>query len=251
MSRWWRAHEDAIGNPKLQRMPGNLFKSWFNLMCLASRHGGVLPPLADIAFGLRKTDQQASAIIADLRERKLIDEADGVLRPHDWDERQFKTDTKDPTNATRQKRYRQRHATVTDTVTVTDTRAETEQSRAERTADAAPSGAAEPADEDPKAKLFRIGKTTLVSFGVAEKRTGALIGQWLKTADPQGLLAAIEYARDQNVADPVAYISALLTKAKSNGNHGKQDLSAMCTELAGELRKRERAAGAGRSDELF
>lgn len=138
MSRWWRAHEDAVDNPKLQRMPGNLFKSWFNLMCLASRHGGVLPPIADIAFGLRKTDQQAAAIITDLRERKLIDEIDGTLRPHDWDELQFKTDTKDPTNATRQKRYRERHATVTDTVTVTDTRAETEQSRA----DVAPDGAA-------------------------------------------------------------------------------------------------------------
>lgn len=131
MSRWWRAHEDAVDNPKLQRMPGNLFKAWFNLMCLASRNDGALPPIADIAFGLRKTEQQVTAILADLRERKLVDEVDGVMRPHDWDERQFKTDTKDPTNAERQKRFRRRYATVTDTVTVTDTRAETEQSRAD------------------------------------------------------------------------------------------------------------------------
>jgi hypothetical protein len=115
-------------------------------------------------------------------------------------------------------------------------------------ADAAP----EPVDEEPKAKLFRIGKTILVSFGVGEKRTGSLIGQWLKERnDPAGLLAAIEYARDQNVAEPVAYISTLLTKAKTNGHRGKQDLSAMCFAIADELRQQEHSRGDVRSDELF
>lgn len=101
----------------------------------------------------------------------------------------------------------------------------------------------EPADEDPKAKLFRVGKTTLVSFGVAEKRTGALIGQWLKQRpDPVGLLAAIQYARDQNVAEPVAYISTMVNSAKSpNGQHGKQNLSDLAFELADEFEAAERA----------
>jgi uncharacterized protein YdaU (DUF1376 family) len=98
-------------------------------------------------------------------------------------------------------------------------------------------------DEDPKARLFRIGKTLLASFGVAEKRTGALIGQWLKTRnDPSGLLAAIQYARDQNVAEPVAYISTLVTKAPPNGTR-KQNLADLASDLADELRERERAAG--------
>jgi 5-methylcytosine-specific restriction endonuclease McrA len=105
----------------------------------------------------------------------------------------------------------------------------------------------EPVDEDPRAKLFRVGKTALASFGVAEKRTGSLIGQWLKTRnDPIGLLAAIQYARDQNVAEPVAYISTLVNGNKSNGQHGKQDLSSMCFAVADELQERERAAGDGR-----
>ncbi len=102
----------------------------------------------------------------------------------------------------------------------------------------------EPVDEDPKAKLFRVGKTILVSFGITEKRTGSLIGQWLKQRnDPTGLLAALQYARDQNVAEPVAYVSTLVN-GKTHGHNGKVDLSAMCFALADELRERERAEGA-------
>lgn len=100
-------------------------------------------------------------------------------------------------------------------------------------------------DEDPKAKLFRLGKTILISFGIAEKRTGALIGQWLKSRnDPDGLLAAIQFARDQNVAEPVAYISAVISERKTNG---KLNLGDLASELADQLRERERAAGFGRS----
>ncbi len=108
----------------------------------------------------------------------------------------------------------------------------------------------EPVGEDPRAKLFRIGKTILVSFGIAEKRTGALIGQWLKTRnDPSGLLAAIQYARDQSVAEPVAYISAAI-KEKSNGQHRGNRLAELAFELADEARERERAAGLHRSDDV-
>lgn len=103
----------------------------------------------------------------------------------------------------------------------------------------------EPVDEDPKAKLFRVGKTALASFGVAEKRTGSLIGQWLKIRnDPAGLLAAIQYARDQNVAEPVAYISTLIN-GKPNGN-AKTNLVDLAGQLADELRAAERAAGISR-----
>jgi hypothetical protein len=76
--------------------------------------------------------------------------------------------------------------------------------------------AAEVVNETPKAKLWRAGKEILISFGVPPDRTGGLIGRWLKTKpDPAGVLAAIQYARDQNVAEPVAYVSVLLSE-KSN-----------------------------------
>lgn len=103
-------------------------------------------------------------------------------------------------------------------------------------------------NEPPEAKLFRVGKTILVSFGVTERRTGALIGQWLKVKpDPAGLLAAIQYSRDQNVADPIAYVSALVhSKGKSNG-HNRETLSDRAGRLADAARELEREAGLGRS----
>jgi hypothetical protein len=101
--------------------------------------------------------------------------------------------------------------------------------------------------EDPRAKLFRVGKTLLVSFGVAERRTGALIGHWLKTKnDPAGLLAAIQYARDHNVAEPVAYISTLITAEERPHGRAKSGQE-LCFELADEWRQREREAGLQRS----
>ena len=104
--------------------------------------------------------------------------------------------------------------------------------------------------EEPKARLFRIGRTILVSFGISEKRTGALIGQWLKTRnDPVGLLAAIQFARDQNVAEPVAYISTVIAKEKPNGTH-KPSLVDLAFELAEQARERERAAGIFRSSDV-
>lgn len=103
--------------------------------------------------------------------------------------------------------------------------------------------------EPAEAKLFRLGKTILVSFGIAEKRTGPLIGQWLKQRpDPAGLLAAIQFTRDQNVADPVAYVSAIVhSKGKTNGN-ARETLDDRAGRLADEARRLEREAGLERPD---
>jgi uncharacterized protein YdaU (DUF1376 family) len=112
--------------------------------------------------------------------------------------------------------------------------------------------AAEVVGEDQKAKLFRVGKTILVSFGITERRTGALIGQWLKAKnDPVGLLAAIQYAREHNVAEPVAYISTLVNSSRRpNGQTTRQSLSELAFDIAERVRERERAAGIQRPDDF-
>lgn len=122
-------------------------------------------------------------------------------------------------------------------------------------AGAAPGPEVEVVDEDPRARLFRLGKTILVSFGIAEKRTGSLIGQWLKAQnDPLGLLAALQFARDQNVAEPVAYVSAILHGKPKNGASNANDrrpgesLGDFCRRLAEAARTLEHAAGVGRPD---
>lgn len=103
----------------------------------------------------------------------------------------------------------------------------------------------EPADEPPKAKLFRKGKTILVSLGLSEQRSGSVIGSWLKKRDdPTGILAALEYAVDNNVIEPVGYVTKLLgEKGKSNGKQHPADIA---KQLADEARELERQAGIGR-----
>lgn len=107
MSRWFRYYADALDDPKVQRLDGNLFKTWVNLLCLASRNDGKLPPMEDIAFALRCTEDVALSRIADLISKGLIDDVDGVLGPHNWENRQFRSD-KDETAAERKRRQRER-----------------------------------------------------------------------------------------------------------------------------------------------
>ena len=111
MSRWFRLYDTLLDDPKVQRLPDPLFKTWVNLLCLASRSNGDLPCIEDIAFALRLDDAEAASRLAALMERGLIDDGD-VVRPHNWSERQFQGD-RDPTAADRQRRKRDKDRDVT------------------------------------------------------------------------------------------------------------------------------------------
>lgn len=107
MSRWFRLYADLLDDPKVQRLQPALFKTWVNLLCLASRNDGKLPCLLDAAFSLRMEEQQLNDHLNTLVDFGLLDAEDEELRPHNWDNRQFKSD-QDPTAADRQKRKRER-----------------------------------------------------------------------------------------------------------------------------------------------
>jgi hypothetical protein len=149
VSRWFRFYDRALDDPKVQRLPPDVFKGWVNLLCLASRNvtrngernGGVLPPLSDIAFALRISEREADGLMAALMAAGLLDDGPDGITPHKWNDLQFQSD-KDPTNADRQRRFRERklekkhndgvtrYASVTkrspDTDTDTDTETDTE-----------------------------------------------------------------------------------------------------------------------------
>jgi hypothetical protein len=133
LTRWFRFYDDAVNDPKVQRLPGEKFKAWVNLLCLASRNEGVLPPLADIAFCLRMDEEIVSSLLDEFCSLLLLDpvefyEAPMSYEPHNWPARQYKSDVTDPTAPQRMKRYRDNKRNDRNgTVTVTPTRAETEQ----------------------------------------------------------------------------------------------------------------------------
>ncbi|MSX98132.1 MAG: hypothetical protein F2743_08475 [Actinobacteria bacterium] len=135
-SRWFRVYETMVDDPKVQRLSADLFRVLVNLWCIASKNGGTLPSLGDIAYTLRIREDRVQKMLDELASCELLDTTDDGLAPHNWNTRQYKSDVTDATAADRQKKYRnkKRNATVTPernaTVTHT-TRAETEQNRTE------------------------------------------------------------------------------------------------------------------------
>lgn len=123
MSRWFRFYDGALDDPKVQRLPPNLFKVWVNLLCVASRNDGVLPTQTDLAFLLRLPDDAVAEAIRSLVDAGLLDEGES-LSPHNWSTRQHKSD--DSKERVRRYRESKRNADVTVTVTPPDTETETE-----------------------------------------------------------------------------------------------------------------------------
>jgi hypothetical protein len=125
MSRWFRLYDDLVDDPKVQRLPAELFKAWVNLLCLASKGGGMLPPIEDIAFKLRVDEDRATELLSILTERGLIDAGEDGAKPHNWDGRQHKSDI----STERVKRHRANNVKRDETVPVTppDTDTDTEQ----------------------------------------------------------------------------------------------------------------------------
>ena len=129
MTRWWRSHASALDDPKVQRLPGDLFKSWFNVLCIASLRDGILPPLPDIAFALRKSEEATSKVLDQLKDAGLLDVTEAGMTPHNWTGRQYKSDVSNE----RVKRFRERHGNgdVTLQKRPQRTEADTEQNRTE------------------------------------------------------------------------------------------------------------------------
>jgi len=127
VSRWFRLYDELLDDPKVQHLPPQDFKSWINLLCLASKNGGRLPSIDHIAFALRETPDAVSTLLERLLNGGLIERrsggADGAhYAPNKWNERQYKSDTSTP----RVKRFRERSKSVSETAPDTESEAETE-----------------------------------------------------------------------------------------------------------------------------
>lgn len=121
---WWRAHDEAVDDPKLQKLPADLFRAWFNLLCLASRNDGKLPSIADVAFGLRKSEKESQRAIDLLVKATLLDVSETGIEPHNWSGRQYKSDVS--TNRVRSFRKRKKERSPKRDETVSRNAPETE-----------------------------------------------------------------------------------------------------------------------------
>lgn len=208
MSRWWRAYEEAAIDPKLQLLQPELFRTWFNLMCIASKHDGELPALAHIAYTLQMKPEKTAHALAQLHKAGLLDKTEDGFAPHNWNGRQYKSD-RDDTAASRSKRYRDarrdRHARVTRDDTVTSRPPETETETETDISEANASGAVAPPDPAiPEREFFERGKQVL------GKSAGGQLAKLLKAKGGNVALAraAIEAASQKQ--NPGEYIAACI-----------------------------------------
>jgi hypothetical protein len=160
--------------------------------------------MAVLQVKLRLPPKKIEAILSELKERGLLDQIEGTLRPHNWDGRQFKSDVVDPTNAERQQRYRDRHRVTEKTVTnsVTDKLPETETEKKD----------AANAATDPEKELFDRGKV------VAGKDAGGLIAKLLKTKKGNIPLARAAVEMASTKQDPREYLAGIC-----RGGHASED----------------------------
>ena len=114
---WFRFYDEVLDDPKVQQLPAKTFKNWVNILCLAKRNDGVLPPIDDIAFALRMTGSDAEALIKILKDNKLLDDTSNGIVPHNWSGRQYKSDV----STSRVKRFRKRRETPDETPPETET----------------------------------------------------------------------------------------------------------------------------------
>lgn len=127
MSRWWRAYDEALHDPKLLALSDKMHRVWFQLLCVASKHGGTLPAMSIIALELRLSTHKAAEYITALVMAGLIDKMEtGAFAPHNWPKRQFQSDV----STDRVKRFRKHKRNVSSAVSETppETEAETDTS---------------------------------------------------------------------------------------------------------------------------
>jgi hypothetical protein len=105
MRPWLRYYVEALDDPKVQGLPPDLFKHWINILCIAGKNDGPLPSAEVVAFGLRVSDAKAADIVSKLVTRELLDPVDGgYYQPHNWDQRQYKSDV----STERSRKHRQK-----------------------------------------------------------------------------------------------------------------------------------------------
>jgi hypothetical protein len=210
-SRWWRAYDDALHDPKVQALPPVLFKFWFNLLCVASKNGGLIPPLSELKTVLKARLDHVKTHVEALLECGLLDEIDGRLEPHNWRIRQYKSDN----STDRVRGHRSHKRNVSETPPDTEYRIQKE--RAE------PTAPTPGASDDPRTRLFRDGLAKLASLtGKGPDACRSFVGKCLKSAgdDAVTVLGLIEEAERNRVVDPSGWIVAhLKQQGNSNGTH--------------------------------
>lgn len=122
---WFRVWTRILDNPKLQTMDPSLFRQLINFWSLSKLNNGTLPPVAEIAWRLRRTSAEVSADIEALLDKEygLLERRGKSISPTRWEDWQ----TRKPVSTERVQRFRSKSRNDNETLNETpiETRVET------------------------------------------------------------------------------------------------------------------------------
>lgn len=251
MTRWYRAYEGTVTDPKLAEAAlvagcsrSVAIAAWHTILesAASTQDGGSFDTTARrVAVTLGEAVPLIEALFCAFEEIGMIE---GRLVSA-WIRRQFESDNS--TERSRKLRERRRNVDATlrgrDT-TPPDTEADTEKNPSSLRSDGAAAAAVEPPTPpkplSPKDRLWLEGISILETMGIA-KQGRSLVGRWLKQTGEQHftVLDAIQRARDHGVIDPIPWITASLSQVKTNDRNRNSDISGAFDRLQSRLDGRE------------
>lgn len=208
MMAWLRLYDELLDDPKVQRLSGDDFKAWINLLCLARRHDGFLPDEEAITFALRIDRIACRSLLDRLAIASLIETIKGGpngsrIAPHGWTKRQYKTDTSTERVKRYRKRSKERSEPLLETAPDTDTDTDTDIPEDKSSGD-------ELHILDAEAVMWRHGRLYLQSQGISGSRIGNLLGQWKRDFGPEATIIALGKAQREGAIDCVSFITKCL-----------------------------------------
>jgi hypothetical protein len=210
-ARWFRSWASKLDNPKVQRLSDAHYRAWDNLLCVACKYGGVLPPLPDLAFLMRRSRPATARLIEALTRAGLFEKTERGIEPHDWKEWQYKSDV----SSERVKRHRQRQRDAASAVTETDSENRVrEQSSEEPDGSSAP-----PALADPVKSVFDEGVALLVKTGTEPRRARSIVGQRRARArDDARVAGLIREAQRRGISEPIPWFVKALAAVQADND---------------------------------
>jgi hypothetical protein len=110
-NQWFRLYSEVLNDPKVQKLSGDLFKIWVNILCVACTNNGTLPSLEDVSFALRIPFHETKTAFQELEKFGLLVTVDETFQIYNWGKRQYKSDA----STDRVRRHRKQNRNVSET----------------------------------------------------------------------------------------------------------------------------------------
>lgn len=220
MTRWYRAYEGTVTDPKLGEaamIAGTsravAVTSWHALMesaCGTRDAGRFVTTPRRLAVILAEPVDVAQAILAAFAELGLTT-GDRIAA---WSKRQYESDSSTERSRTHREKKRNGDATLQGRcATPPDAEADTEKPDATASGAGAPIAPPPPPQPfDLRAAVFASGVPLLVAAGHTDPKARSMIGRWRKAYTDGAVLDALAAAQNEDISDPIGWITAALER---------------------------------------